>query len=97
VSRRLEVAIALDQLANAILGGYSDETISARCWRLRAARPYSWLQPLIDRLFFWQVDHCRSAYESERRRSQLPPEYRDTTPTQPADAGFFVPAAKEPE
>lgn len=76
MSRMLEVLVAVDQLANAIFGGYSDETMSARCWRLRAERPYSWLRPMIDRLFFWQLSHCRSAYESERLRSQLPVEYR---------------------
>ena len=92
MTRLLEVAIALDQLANALLGGMADETISARCWRLRATRPYTWLQSAIDRIFFWQIDHCRSAYESEQRRSQLPTEYRN--PTQPASAGFFTPTEK---
>ncbi|RZA26855.1 MAG: pseudouridine synthase, partial [Proteobacteria bacterium] len=64
MSRLREVALAFDQLANAILGGYSDETISARCWRLRAARPYSTLRPIIDGLFFWQPEHCRASYEA---------------------------------
>jgi len=76
MSRLREVAVAFDQLANAILGGYSDETISARCWRLREARPYNILRPIIDGLFFWQPEHCRASYEAERARSQLPPEYR---------------------
>jgi len=76
MSRLLEVAVAFDQLVNAILGGYSDETISARCWRLRSTQPYNTLRPIIDGLFFWQSDHCRASYEAERARSQLPPEYR---------------------
>lgn len=76
MSRLHEVLVAVDQLANAILGGYADETISARSWRLRDERPYSWLRPLIDRIFFWQPDHCQGAYESERGRAQLPVEYR---------------------
>jgi hypothetical protein len=76
MSRLLEVAIAFDQLVNAILGGSPDETISARCWRLRANRPYNTLRPIIDGLFFWQPEHCRASYEAERARSQLPPEYR---------------------
>ena len=77
MSRLREVAIAFDQLVNAICGGYADETISARCWRRRAARPYTILRPVVDWLFFFQRDHCRSAYESEVARSQLPKEYRD--------------------
>jgi hypothetical protein len=76
MSRLLEVAIAFDQLVNAILGGSPDETISARCWRLRAVRPYNILRPIIDGLFFWQPEHCRASYEAERVRSQMPPEYR---------------------
>ncbi|WP_211172424.1 hypothetical protein [Massilia forsythiae] len=97
MSRAFQIAVAVDQLVNAACGGYADETMSARCWRLRAVRPYAWLRPTIDRVFFWQVDHCRSAYESERARSQLPADYRDTNTTRPADAGFFTPAPKEPE
>lgn len=77
MSRVNQVLIAFDQLVNAICGGYSDETISARCWRLRASRPYSFLRPIIDRLFFFQRDHCRTAYESEVKRRQLPKEYSD--------------------
>jgi hypothetical protein len=76
MSRVFEVLVAVDQLANAVLGGWADETMSARCWRLRTQRPYSWLQVAIDRLFFWQQNHCESAYQSERRRAQLPAEYR---------------------
>jgi hypothetical protein len=76
MSRVFEVLVAVDQLANAVLGGWADETMSARCWRLRARRPYSLLRVAIDRLFFWQPNHCESAYESERLRSQLPVEYR---------------------
>jgi hypothetical protein len=97
MSRTFQILVALDQLINAAAGGYADETMSARCWRMRARRPYSILRPIIDCMFFWQTDHCRSAYESERERSQLPAEYRDTIPTQPADAGFFTSAPKEPE
>lgn len=31
---------------------------------------------IIDHLFFWQTEHCKSAYESEVERSQLPPSMR---------------------
>jgi hypothetical protein len=76
MSRAFQVAVALDQLINAAAGGYADETMSARSWRLRACRPYSVLRPIIDGIFFWQKNHCESAYESERQRSHLPIEYR---------------------
>lgn len=89
--RALEIAIAVDQLLNAVLGGYADETMSARCWRLRSARPYSLLRPVIDCLFFWQPNHCEGAYLSERLRSQLPAEYRSDETPKPPTGGFFTP------
>ena len=67
-----QIAIALDQLANALLGGMADETLSARAHRTGS----SW-EPVIDALFFWQDDHCFESYLSEKERKQLPPEYRD--------------------
>lgn len=66
-----QVAIALDQLANTLLGGYADETISARAyrkgWRRREAI-INWL--------FRDPDHCRDSYNSELLRTQLPEGYR---------------------
>lgn len=67
-----QIAIAVDQLANALLGGMADETLSARAHRTGSA----W-EPLIDALFFWQSDHCFESYMSEKDRKQLPQEYRD--------------------
>lgn len=65
------VLIALDQLANAILGGSCDETLSARCHREDLA-----LKRLVNALFFWQNNHCYEAYLSELYRKQLPKEYQ---------------------
>ena len=67
-----QIAIAFDQLLNALLGGMADETLSAR-----AHRTGSVLEPLIDALFFWQMGHCFQSYLSEKDRKQLPQEYRD--------------------
>lgn len=82
------LAIAVDQLANALLAGSCDETLSARAHRMREKghRHWGWTAGAIDWLFFWQTDHCRSSYESELQRRQLPGHY-----TQPAQAGFFTP------
>jgi len=72
--------IALDQWINTrihIKGdgwGKADETLSARAHRLRGMNP--WPERVIDILFFWQPNHCRSAYESEMNRRQLPKEYQ---------------------
>jgi len=80
------ILIAFDQLLNAILGGYPDETISARCWREKRLLRY-----VIDGLFFWQFvyekrlynkivarwkGHCEQCYEWEMARKDLPEVYK---------------------
>lgn len=65
------VLVALDQLGNALCRGMPDETISARAFRAgwkRRERAINWL--------FKDPYHCRNAYLSELRRSQLPSGYR---------------------
>ncbi len=72
-----QVLVALDQLGNTLIGGWADETISARAWRLRnVSRLWRGLQRFIDALFFWQDSHCEASYLAERLRVHLPPEER---------------------
>lgn len=72
------VLIALDQLINALAGGWPDETISSRTWRWELAGVRSWPRRGIDLAarLFGDRDHCRESYESERLGRQLPPELR---------------------
>ena len=72
------VLIALDQLVNALAGGWPDETVSSRAWRWELAGARSWPRKLIDglALIFGDRDHCRESFESERLGRQLPPEAR---------------------
>ena len=71
--------IGLDQLINTLVWikgdgfGLPDETLSARAWRLRD-QSNAWKR--IDALLFFDPDHCRTSYESELERKQLPSEYR---------------------
>ncbi len=75
--RTEQIPIAIDQLVNTICGGWADETISSVAWRKRQeGKGWAILRRVIDTLFFWQTNHCRSAYESEKNRRQLPPELR---------------------
>ena len=78
----LQVLIALDQLANTLLCGYADETMSARAWRHYMDGSRSWSCRLIDTLFFWQKDHCKTAWESEMSRAHLPPSMREVKDVQ---------------
>ena len=67
-----QILIAIDQLANTMIGGWADETLSSRAWREDRRR----LVAFIDCLFFWEENHCEASYISERERMQLPPEFR---------------------
>lgn len=73
------VLISLDQAVNVIvLFGREDETVSARCWRLRHVFPWNIARWLIDvvALAFKDKNHCEISYLSERKGKQLPKEYR---------------------
>lgn len=73
----MQLLIAVDQLGNALLAGWADETISSRAWRLRETyRFWAVARVLIDGVFFLQENHCQEAFESERKRVQEPPELR---------------------
>lgn len=81
-----QVLIALDQLANAVLGGYPDETLSARAWRKAQAGQWFWrlLRRLIDGLFRLTGQgpgHCRASYENEQRGGHRPRELRENHET----------------
>ena len=72
----MNLAIAVDQLLNALLFGHADETLSARTYRNRWKSHGWWLAyKLINGLFFWQHDHCQSSYNAEIERKHLPEEY----------------------
>ena len=78
----LQILIGLDQLANTILAGYADETLSARAYRadVKGRILGRVLRPTIDGIFLVitlgrDSRHCYSAWISERTRRQHPPAY----------------------
>jgi hypothetical protein len=72
------ILIALDQLLNALVGGWPDETISSRAYRWDVSGVRSWPRRCIDRMaaLLGDTDHCRESFASERLGRQLPPEAR---------------------
>ena len=74
----LNVAIALDQLANAFLLGSPDETLSSRAYRTdRDGRVFGkFFRPVIDTIFFWQDRHCYQSYLAEVQRKQYSKNFR---------------------
>lgn len=72
--------IAIDQLVNALLGGWADETLSARAYRQSTRkRHWYWIMRGINALFFWQNNHCRGSHAAEMERRWLPLPYREAT------------------
>ena len=78
------IGIALDQALSCCIKlekdsatedhfGMPDEMLSARAWRLRTEYPD--LVKWIDRLFFWDDNHCEECYRIEKDQAQLPDEY----------------------
>ncbi len=73
--------VAVDQVANTMVGwvtgdGWADETLSAKAYRLRD-KGWGTAYIVINKLFLFQDDHCKSAFLSELKRSHLPIEYRE--------------------
>lgn len=68
-----QVAVAVDQLINALCFGFADETFSSRCHRENPR-----LAKIIDTVLFFDPDHCKRSYESEKLRTYHPPELRGT-------------------
>lgn len=73
--------ISLDQTLNTLCiwlpgGSWADESLSSRAHRIQDTHPR--LRLAINKLFFWQEDHCKAAYESELKRNHFPPEMRNS-------------------
>lgn len=80
-----QIAIAVDQLINTLMGGWADETMSSRAYRLgRKSKAWAYVEGLLDAVFFWDKEmagdvlmrHCQLSYNSELLRLQSPPETR---------------------
>ncbi len=71
-----KIGIAIDQLCNAILGGWPDNTLSSRAYLWHKERVRSWPRRLLNALFFWEADHCKASYASELARNHLPKSMR---------------------
>lgn len=81
MARGLNVLISLDQFLFSLvtLGHASpDETASAAAWRMEQAGKWQGklLRPVIDKMFFFDKNHCQESFKSEQDRNHLPDEYR---------------------
>lgn len=70
-----QILIAIDQLGNTLLGGWADETISSRCYRV-SKKGIKLPMIFVDTLLFFDKNHCKTSFINERKRLQSPPEER---------------------
>jgi hypothetical protein len=73
--RILNLLIAIDQLIYVVItlgSGCPDETMSSAAWRLEQKEKIQGkiFRPLIDWLFWFDPDHCKTSYESEVQRAK---------------------------
>ena len=75
----LQIANASSQLLNTFLGGWSDESVSSRSWRMSSkSKGWATMRVVIDFLFRpFGPHHCEGAYFNERHRLNMPPELRN--------------------
>ena len=64
----LKALVWADRAINVLIGGSFNETLSSRAHRMDVKdQPYwGWTASAINRLFFWQVDHCKAQWEYEQ-------------------------------
>lgn len=67
------VFVAVDQLFNALSGGFPDETYSSRAWRERESHPFR--VTVID--FILGENHCSNTWNWERMHMHSPEEFRN--------------------
>lgn len=48
-----------------LLLGHHDQTVSSRCYLNRNKPIWSKAYKIINALFFWQENHCRSSFEAD--------------------------------
>lgn len=68
------LCVAFDQLANTLLAGYPDETLSSRSYRCRDKRRWFIVMNIINALFF-NRHHCFKAFQKD---VDLPKEYKNS-------------------
>ena len=79
------VAIAVDKLGNTLIGGLSDETISAHAGRAAAAGE-KWGIVLSDFLNWFQKNHAVKAEAGDLARAEQTEETEQTSPELPKES-----------
>jgi len=62
----INIAASISQFFNVLVfNGHPDESISARCWREDRE-----IYKVINKIFFWEDNHCRNAHMMDINRAE---------------------------
>lgn len=68
IEQLIRIAAWISQGFNVILlGGHQNRTVSARCYLKKDRRVWGFFYKLINKIFFWQEDHCYQSYKVDYR------------------------------
>ena len=76
--------LAIDQTGNVFLMGSADETISARSYRegvLNDKKHWKAMHWFVNKLFWFEPEHTKKAYEAELARCHMPSDYQSESST----------------
>ena len=59
--------VSLSQLANTLMGGHPDMTISSAAWVRSQTGQGDRVRALMDALFWWEEGHCQESFERDVR------------------------------
>jgi hypothetical protein len=77
ILRRIKATlIALDNLAAALIWGWPGLTVSAQMYRWELKGKSAWPRKLVDRIFWFDPEHCRMSYKNEVSGMRLPRDMR---------------------
>ena len=72
------IFVLISQTVNVIcFNGFPDEMFSARCYRERNDPIWEKRRVFLDKVYFWQDQHCQQCFVWEESRIDLPGDYND--------------------
>ncbi len=71
-----QLVMWLDCGLNALLGGYYAETFSAHCHRCNNDAFWYRAESIVNKIFFWELNHCERAFRITCEMAGLPDAYR---------------------
>lgn len=67
----INLTVLFSQAINVVLfAGHPDQTVSARAYQNQVMFGWGLLHDMINGVFFWQDNHCRTSFEEDLQRAR---------------------------